>query len=400
MKALYLFLLCSAFSILLSCGKPGTGTPAPPAPATAGVKVLLTDDPAFYTAINVNLTGLEYNTSTDSAITTGWQPLTLSAPGIINLLSLQNGTSATLTNSQINPVGIKQLRLKFGNTGNTIVDNGVTHPLVIPSIIQQQGAIMTANYAVNANQTVTIWIDFNAASSVAHDIATNVYTLWPRLRTFDATQTGAIEGFTGPASSMATVTVRTDPGSTAPQVSILAFPAFNNNGYFKCVGLPPGNYTVTITPHAGSYTSQTIRPVQVAANQVISIGTKTLQAATFSSASQFTGNWYVHESVSKNIGGFVGVDSFMAPTIFQNDSTFGIVQTSRIPDPEWVASYPYANADTLWFIPLTTNRILKNTYQGNIGTYSINKDTLNFTYTFGAAGNFFVYLVSQQWIRQ
>ncbi len=383
----------------VNCGKSGKDDNPDPTPEKGQIEIVLTDNPAFYSAINVNLSGLEYNSSADSTITTGWQVLPLNNPGIINLLSLQNGAEATLTNTQIDQVEIKQFRLKFGASGNSISDNGVTYPLIIPAAILQNGAAFPAGYKVGANESISIWIDFNAAASVLHDTVSNIYTLLPHLRSFDETQTGAIEGYIANPAAVSSVTIQPDSPMNAGFTSV-CIPDPLRSGYFKSTGLPPGDYQVMVSVSAPGYVPRLIKPVSVTRGQTTSVGNISIAAQLYSDANQFVGNWKVQESVSKNIGGFVGVDSFSAHTILQNDSTFGIIQTARTPDPDWVLSVPYANADTLWFIPVTQDRILKNTYQGNIGHYSANKDTLEFTYTFGAPGNYFVYLVTQKWVKQ
>lgn len=124
-------------------------------------------------------------------------------------------------------------------------------------------------------------------------------------------------------------------------------------------------------------------------------------------ASQLVGNWKVYESVDQSSISqwHVGNDSFYSTTFKATDTTFGIVQSNRLPVPAWVGSGPFS-ADTLYFNP-TDNYKLFNSYQGEIGSYSKDKDTLNFKYIiegplvsspWGPNGS--TYSVSQQWVRQ
>ncbi len=117
---------------------------------------------------------------------------------------------------------------------------------------------------------------------------------------------------------------------------------------------------------------------------------------TESIGDEFVGNWSVSENVTQNFGSFTSNNSFTAPTIKVNDSVFACIQTNRSPDPAWVGSGEFS-ADTIQFKPIVASRILNYIHQGNIGTYSQNKDTLQFTYSFG--GGSFVYIVKQKWVR-
>lgn len=361
--------------------------------------ITLTDAPAAYTSVKVNITGIDYNISDDSAVTSGWIPLQMKTAGIFDLLSLQNGGSVNLLTNSIDTVSIKQLRLHFGANGNAVTDSGKVYQLSIPDEILQNGVAVKAAFTALANTTLSLWIDFDAAASVQHNLSNNTYTLFPVLRTFDPAATGSIEGYVTPPASAATIIVQNETGAAVP-FTTRTYPDFTKSGQFKVMGLSPGNYIVTASPGVKGFIPTFFRNVNVQKNQLTSLGNINIRATSYQSSSLFTGNWKVFESVTRNIGGFVGTDSFEAKTIAQNDSSFGIVQTNRTPDPEWVLSYPYANADTLWFIPLQSNNILKNTYQGNIGTYSATRDTLQFTYTFGAPGNLFVFLVTQKWVKQ
>ncbi len=113
-------------------------------------------------------------------------------------------------------------------------------------------------------------------------------------------------------------------------------------------------------------------------------------------AQKFVANWNVTENVTKTMGTFSANGTFTAPTIKINDSIFACIQTQRMPDPLWVESGPFS-ADTLRFKPIASPRDLESTFQGNIGTYSQNKDTLQFTYLIGTSSG--IYVVKQKWVR-
>lgn len=390
-----MFSFVAILLLSLGCSKVDQ-KPVPPATLKGGLEILLTDAPLPYTAVYLNIIGLEYNSSPQFGITTGWDSLPLKAKGIINLLTLQNGDSAYLANTSLSTVSIRQLRMKFDAKGNSVVVNGVSHPLILAPEASANGVTIPVNYSVNSGQTRTIWIDINASSSIRYDSLARTYSLEPVIRTFEPSRSGRITGQVVPQDAQVVVTIVKDSST----FSTTCYPDYNRGGYFSAVGLDSGSYKVYFTPANPAYRSRTFMvPHIYNTNHTFSIGTINMGLLPYVPASDLRGNWFVRESVSTLYpDSFVGLDSFYAPTIVVNDSTFAIVQTGRLPDKDWVRSWPYVNADTLNFTPLLAGNALKNNYQGNIGTYAANKDTFNIRYAFGNGA--VVYMVSQKWVRQ
>ena len=390
----------AAFTLILSCVfgcKKLDDQPVPPKPGPKGnLEIFLTDAPIPYTSVNVNISGLEYNKLSDPTAMTGWDSLPLKTTGVIDLLTLQNGNTTSLTNTSLSELTIRQLRMRFASVGNSVVVNGVTYPLIIPTTVLENGVIIPVQYDIQANQTRTIWIDFNVANSIQYDSSANTYTLLPTLRTFDPYKSGRIMGTVLPKEAGASVTIAKDSSN----FSIICYPDYTRDGYFNAVGLDSGTYKVHIVPSNPKYRSRTlILPPVYSTNHSISLGTIHLSLLPYLPSNDFTGEWFVNESVSTIYPAeLVSVDSFYAPTIPISDSVFAIVQTARTPDPIWVSSWPYSNADTLNFQPLVNGNILRNNIQGDIGSYSSNKDTFNIKYGFGV-GNL-AYMVSQKWVRK
>jgi hypothetical protein len=385
-------ILC--FICVLACKKTET---EPPSIAPKGqVEIYLTDDPAPYTSVNVNISGLEYNKVSDPAAVAGWDTLPLKTRGVLDLLTIQNGTTTSLINTSLSELTIRQLKMRFANNGNTVTVNGIVYPLIIPSSILENGVVMPVNYDIQANQTKTIWIDFNVATSIKYDSIAKTYTLLPSLRTFDPLKSGRILGNALPQDAQAIVRVVKDSSN----FTAICYPDYTRDGFFSVVGLDSGAYKVYITPTNPKYRSRTmVVPHIYSTNHTFNLGTINLTQLPFVASGEFKGEWFVNESVSTIYPAeLVSVDSFYAPTININDSVFAIVQTFRTPDPIWVSSWPNSNADTLNFTPLVNGNILRNNIQGDIGTYSTNKDTFNIKYGFGV-GNL-AYLVNQKWVRR
>lgn len=138
------------------------------------LQVMLTDNPALYQEVNIDLVGVSVKLSKD---TTKWVELQPVA-GVYNLLGLQNGVD-TLIGTLILPTSVvKEIRLVLG-PNNTIKDNGITYPLTIPS-----GAESGLKIKINKNLEATLEtliIDFDAALSIRKD-GPGDYKLLPVLK--------------------------------------------------------------------------------------------------------------------------------------------------------------------------------------------------------------------------
>lgn len=137
---------------------------------TSTVQVKMTDAPADYQEVNIDLKDVKVNFDGDSA---GWVSLE-AKPGVYNLLGLQNGLD-TLIGQGTFPTGtLNEVRLILGDN-NTIKVNDQTYPLTIPSGAES-GLKIKVNKKLNADLE-TIVIDFNAGLSVTQE--TDGYKLRP-----------------------------------------------------------------------------------------------------------------------------------------------------------------------------------------------------------------------------
>src|SRR5215471_12776295 len=117
-------LIFTTIAFLISCQKevkssnPGSGSPR--------LKVYLTDAPASYDKVLIDVKDVQINLTNDS--TNGWQSLSNVAVGTYNLLDLTNGNDTLLVDSNV-PVGtLSQVRLVLGSN-NAVVVNGTSIPL-------------------------------------------------------------------------------------------------------------------------------------------------------------------------------------------------------------------------------------------------------------------------------
>ena len=158
-------LLFAGTTTFIACKKENTGTSA--------LQIKLTDAPAAYDQVNVDIQQVNVNFRDDS---TGWVSLGTNAR-IYNLLGLQNGVDTLLATGTVATGMVKEIRLILGNN-NTVVVGGVTYPLTIPS-----GSESGLKIKVDKNVSSpleTLLVDFDAALSIKSE--PNGYKLRPVLR--------------------------------------------------------------------------------------------------------------------------------------------------------------------------------------------------------------------------
>ena len=167
MKTKHLLLSCMLLSSIgfISCNKNNT--------STSNLQVKLTDSPAGYDKVNVDIQQVRVNFSDDS---TGWVSLATNAK-VYNLLGLQNGVDTLLATGTVQTGIVKEIRLILGSN-NTVVDGGVSYPLTIPSG-SESGLKIKVGKSLNATLENLV-VDFDAALSISQE--TTGYKLRPVLR--------------------------------------------------------------------------------------------------------------------------------------------------------------------------------------------------------------------------
>lgn len=228
---------------------------------TATVNVRLTDGPAAYSAVNIDIQKIEIGVNGE------WVSLNFPKPGVYNLLDFKNGTDVVLGQAILPEGNVSQMRMVLG-PNNTLVSNGVTYPLQTPSG-QQSGLKFNWHQTLVANGAYTVWIDFDAGRSIVKT-GNGSYILKPVIRTFSELTNGQIKGYVQPQASKAVV-----HAITATDTLATAIP--NPDGFFMFSGLPQGNYTVSYdADNSTGYVDENTGNVTVVFGQVTNLGTKTL----------------------------------------------------------------------------------------------------------------------------
>ena len=164
----------SQLFILLSFAVAGLFSACKKDNGNSTLQVKLTDNPAAYQEVNIDLVGVSVKLSKD---TTSWVELQ-PVPGVYNLLGLQNGVDTLIGSLTLPTEIVKEIRLVLG-TNNTIKVNNINYPLTIPSGAES-GLKIKVSKKLEATLE-TLIIDFDAALSIREDGAGD-YKLLPVLK--------------------------------------------------------------------------------------------------------------------------------------------------------------------------------------------------------------------------
>lgn len=94
----------------------------------------LTDDPANYDAVNIDIQEIQVNADSDSSTQSSWKSLPLNRKGVYNLLNFRNGLDTLLTSQELPAGTISQIRLVLGNNNSVVVNGVITLlQLLLPS---------------------------------------------------------------------------------------------------------------------------------------------------------------------------------------------------------------------------------------------------------------------------
>ena len=229
--------------------------------------VYLTDAPAEYDAVNIEVVGIEVKASSDPG-EGGWTTMPMPvSPVIYNLLEFTNGMETLLSTFELPAGKVSQLRLILGEN-NSIVVNGISSalPLEVPSG-SESGLKFNIHADLVGGVEYKLWIDFDCLRSVVVNGAGD-YILKPVLRTFTEATSGAIKGVVSPLAANATIQATNGVGI----VTAIPDPV---TGEFLIRGVPPGTWSLLIDGN-DPYIDQTINNITVTLGEVADIGTVTL----------------------------------------------------------------------------------------------------------------------------
>jgi len=260
MKTYTLFaavLLTFVFSgFLVSCSKHENASSE-----KAKLEVYLTDSPADYDHVFIDVRDVQINLGTDTS--GGWQSLSTVKAGSYDLLRLVNDKDTLLGNSDIGTGTLQQMRLVLG-PNNYVVVKGQNIPLETPSA-QQSGLKLNVHQMITSGILYTITLDFDAGKSIVKT-GNNKYILKPVIRTVFNAVGGSIKGFVLPDS--VTTAVYALQGSDTVATTFTA-----SNGGYLIKGVAAGSYNLTFVPGDTSFTAQSKTAIAVTNGNVTMVDT-------------------------------------------------------------------------------------------------------------------------------
>jgi hypothetical protein len=259
--------IVNALFVFLAVGIFACQDSTEPEIGAARVRVLLTDDPADYEEVNIDIQDVQINPEDDDG---GWQSLENVNTGVYNLLELTGGLEAVLADVELPAGRINQLRLILGED-NTLMIDGKIKDLTTPSA-QQSGLKIAIHTVLEEGVTYDILLDFDAARSVVKAGNSGKFILKPVIRasvegSATAMSTGGIQGNVVPDTVQTLVTAIDDQ-----QDSLSTFT--DTVGMFLIQGLPPGTYDLLMEPDTASGLSDTtLMDILVDAGVITDVGT-------------------------------------------------------------------------------------------------------------------------------
>jgi len=231
------------------------------------LQVRLTDDPAGYDAVYIDVQRVEVNVSSDTGTSSGWQTVNVLRPGIYNLLNFKNGMDTILAATTLPAGKLSQMRLVLGDN-NSVVINGQSYHLTTPSA-QQSGLKFNIHATLTAGIVYRLWIDFDASRSIVSAGNSGKYLLKPVIRTYTEAIGGSIKGYVLPSTSKPQV------WAVQGTDTLLALPD-SATGYYFFGGVNAGNWDLLFHAQDSTYKDTTFA-VTVNTGVVSDAGTVTLQ---------------------------------------------------------------------------------------------------------------------------
>ncbi|HEV2353723.1 MAG TPA: DUF4382 domain-containing protein [Puia sp.] len=268
MKLSSFLLLAGVLSLpLLSCNK----TASSGGSRAAYLQVMLTDGPATYDAVYIDIRQVEVNASadsnaSDSGAASGWQTVPLVRPGVYNLLDFRNGVDTILAAADLPAGKLSQVRLILGDS-NSVVTAGQSYPMKTPSA-QESGLKLNFDATLTAGIDYKLWIDFDASRSIV-ETGNGKFILKPVLRAYSEAIGGSIKGFALPGSAMPEV------WAIQGADTMLAL-ADTTTGYYFFGGVNPGSWNLLFQPRDTTF-ADTSAMVNVSTGIVTDAGTMTLR---------------------------------------------------------------------------------------------------------------------------
>ena len=163
---------------------------------TAKFNLHLTDAPADYDAVLVDIQSIEVHFATEDE--GDWVTLENINTGIYDLLKFNNSLDTLLVSADLPAGTVLQIRLILGENNSVVID-GEEFALTTPSA-QTSGLKLNVHAQLEAGLTYDMWLDFDAARSIVKT-GSGKYNLKPVIRAYTEATSGAIKGIVAPVDT-------------------------------------------------------------------------------------------------------------------------------------------------------------------------------------------------------
>lgn len=277
-------IIVTASLVVIACNK--SATPSTPPVQKKALSIYLTDDPAQFSSVFIDIKTVEVKIDEDIQHDSHfadndmdddddlkdhdqygkWDTLSI-RPGVYDIMKLRNGIDTILAKGDI-PVGrIEKIRLTLG-TNNSVIVSNVSYPLLLAPGKKKYVYIKIEEDDLDETPSgqIGLWIDFDLAASIEEN--NGAFYLKPTLKAFGMEKFGKIEGKVLPMDAHALVKAYIGKDTTN------AIPD-DGGGEFKIRGLKEGNYSVLYRAYNG-YKDTTVTNVQVTKGKEIHMPSITL----------------------------------------------------------------------------------------------------------------------------
>lgn len=232
---------------------------------TSTLQLYLTDDPADYQSVWIDLQKISILVSNDSTGNSSWQDVSLIRPGSYDLLNFRNGEDTLLAAADISSGTLSAIRLALGDDNSLVLKDGESFPLFIPSGAQNVVDLQVENVALKSGDSAALVLDFDAARSILEPAKrdSDQFVLIPVIHAFAKGAGASLDGWVYPDAAHVHV-LAVDPSSD----TLATIP--DNNGFYKFWGIPEGSYKLLFLadPSTG-YHNGTLQQIQAIQGQVV-----------------------------------------------------------------------------------------------------------------------------------
>ena len=253
---LTLSMLTLSLSLFFACSKHESSSEK----GKSRLEVYLTDDPANYDEVVIDVRDVRINYSTDTA--NGWKSLSQVNAKPYDILRLVNDKDTILGQTDLDSGRIEQIRLILG-PNNYVKINGQTYTLETPSA-QQSGLKINLHQDVSAGLLYKLLLDFDAARSIVKT-GNGKYILKPVIRATMQAQGGSLKGYVLPNTFNTSVFAIQGPDTVTGTIT--------SSGSYMIKGLNAGTYSLAFAPSDTTYKSQTKTGIMVTNNTVTTVDT-------------------------------------------------------------------------------------------------------------------------------